>query len=37
LRRQKLIQRLMSEATRPDGLAVYGEKQVFEALQKKHG
>jgi len=31
---QKLIQRLMSEATRPDGLAVYGEKQVFEALQK---
>ncbi|MCS6783681.1 MAG: peptide chain release factor aRF-1 [Candidatus Caldarchaeum sp.] len=31
---QKLIQRFMSEATRPDGLAVYGEKQVFDALQK---
>ncbi|MEM4189455.1 MAG: peptide chain release factor aRF-1 [Candidatus Caldarchaeum sp.] len=31
---QKLIQRFMSEATRPDGLAVYGEKEVMEALQK---
>ncbi len=31
---QKLIQHFMSEATRPDGLAVYGEKQVMEALRK---
>ncbi len=31
---QKLIQHLMSEATKPDGLAVYGEKQVVEALRK---
>lgn len=31
---QRLIQRLMSEATRADGLAVYGEKQVREALRK---
>ncbi|MCS7137920.1 MAG: peptide chain release factor aRF-1 [Candidatus Caldarchaeum sp.] len=31
---QKLIQKFMSEATRPDGLAVYGEKQVFDALGK---
>jgi len=31
---QQLIQRLMSEATRPDGLAVYGEKQVMDALKK---
>ncbi|MEM1953415.1 MAG: peptide chain release factor aRF-1 [Candidatus Caldarchaeum sp.] len=31
---QRLIQRLMNEATRVDGLAVYGEKQVLDALQK---
>ncbi|MDW7977500.1 MAG: peptide chain release factor aRF-1, partial [Candidatus Caldarchaeum sp.] len=31
---QKLIQNLMHEATRPDGLAVYGEEQVMDALRK---
>lgn len=31
---QRLIQNLMHEATRMDGLAVYGEEQVLEALRK---